>query len=87
MWSWIQWTTGQFGLPAPLPEQWELSGTALVEMTEEDFVRRAPQVNAWRNERYFVITINRRPFLLGKNFPVELNHPDSFRKCRHFYGR
>lgn len=41
--SWLQWTTNQFGLSTLIPNQWDLSGSNLIALSEEDFTRRAPQ--------------------------------------------
>nr|XP_023022907.1 DNA-binding protein D-ETS-4 isoform X1 [Leptinotarsa decemlineata] len=41
--SWIRWTSRQFSLPEPMPEQWDMPGSALVALPEEDFTSRAPQ--------------------------------------------
>ncbi|XP_063907517.1 DNA-binding protein D-ETS-4 isoform X2 [Zophobas morio] len=41
--SWLQWTSRQFGLAEPLPEQWEMNGSSLAALSEEDFTRRSPQ--------------------------------------------
>nr|CAI5846895.1 unnamed protein product [Callosobruchus analis] len=41
--SWIRWTSRQFNLPEPSAEQWDMPGSSLVTLTEEDFARRAPQ--------------------------------------------
>nr|CAH7746277.1 unnamed protein product [Callosobruchus chinensis] len=41
--SWIRWTSRQFNLPEPSAEQWDMPGSSLITLTEEDFARRAPQ--------------------------------------------
>ncbi|RZC37626.1 Ets and/or SAM PNT domain containing protein [Asbolus verrucosus] len=41
--SWLQWTSRQFGLSDPVPEQWDLNGSSLASLSEEDFTRRSPQ--------------------------------------------
>ncbi|XP_068907924.1 DNA-binding protein D-ETS-4 isoform X2 [Tenebrio molitor] len=41
--SWLQWTSRQFSLPDPVPDQWDLNGTSLAALSEEDFTRRSPQ--------------------------------------------
>ncbi|KAK4886884.1 hypothetical protein RN001_003155 [Aquatica leii] len=41
--SWLQWTTNQFGLSNLIADQWNISGSSLVTLSEEDFTRRAPQ--------------------------------------------
>ncbi|KAJ8980200.1 hypothetical protein NQ317_003765 [Molorchus minor] len=41
--SWIRWTSRQFGLPEPVSEDWDMPGSGLVALSEEDFTRRAPQ--------------------------------------------
>ncbi|KAF5302241.1 hypothetical protein FQA39_LY10280 [Lamprigera yunnana] len=41
--SWLQWTTNQFGLSSVMPEQWNVPGSSLIALPEEDFTRRAPQ--------------------------------------------
>lgn len=46
--SWIQWTSRQFNLPPPRPEQWEISGTGLMALSEAEFTRKAPQVSRQR---------------------------------------
>ncbi|KAG5881449.1 hypothetical protein JTB14_037667 [Gonioctena quinquepunctata] len=41
--SWIRWTSRQFSLPEPVAEQWDMPGSALVALPEDDFTRRASQ--------------------------------------------
>lgn len=41
--SWVRWTSRQFNLPEPIAEQWDVSGSVLLSLSEEDFARRAPQ--------------------------------------------
>lgn len=43
--SWLQWTTNQFGLPAPITDQWDVDGSTLASFSEDEFIKRAPQVN------------------------------------------
>ncbi|CAG9864184.1 unnamed protein product [Phyllotreta striolata] len=41
--SWIRWTSRQFSLPEPLSDQWDMAGSSLIALTEEDFTSRSPQ--------------------------------------------
>ncbi|KAK9886866.1 hypothetical protein WA026_019123, partial [Henosepilachna vigintioctopunctata] len=41
--SWIQWTSREFNLAEPSADQWNLSGTDLLELSDEDFSRRTSQ--------------------------------------------
>lgn len=41
--SWIRWTSRQFNLPEPVSEQWDMIGTNLITLAEDDFTRRSPQ--------------------------------------------
>ncbi|XP_072382030.1 DNA-binding protein D-ETS-4 isoform X2 [Diabrotica undecimpunctata] len=41
--SWIRWTSRQFNLQEPVSEQWDMSGAALITLSDEDFTRRSPQ--------------------------------------------
>ncbi|XP_018331245.1 DNA-binding protein D-ETS-4 isoform X2 [Agrilus planipennis] len=41
--SWLKYTTNQFGLPSPSSEQWNLSGNELITLTEEEFSSRISQ--------------------------------------------
>lgn len=43
--SWLQWTSQEFGFTISSPEQWDMNGAQLIALTEEDFVRRSPQVS------------------------------------------
>ncbi|XP_017779986.1 PREDICTED: DNA-binding protein D-ETS-4 isoform X2 [Nicrophorus vespilloides] len=40
--SWLEWTSRQFSIPAPIPERWDLAGAPFVNLSEEDFVERSP---------------------------------------------
>jgi hypothetical protein len=57
--SWLQWTSRQFSLPDPVPDQWDLNGTSLDALSEEDFTRRSPQVgtrSSYRIQFYFHVS-------------------------------
>ncbi|XP_030767765.1 DNA-binding protein D-ETS-4 isoform X2 [Sitophilus oryzae] len=41
--SWIRWTSRQFNCPEPTAENWEISGSNLLLLSEKDFTNRAPQ--------------------------------------------
>lgn len=41
--SWIRWTSRHFGFSEPVSEQWDMTGSKLVTLSEEDFTRRSPQ--------------------------------------------
>lgn len=41
--SWVQWTSKQSNLPEPVSEEWNIKGTDLLNMPEEDFVAKSPQ--------------------------------------------
>ncbi|XP_045480060.1 DNA-binding protein D-ETS-4 [Harmonia axyridis] len=41
--SWIQWTSREFNLPEPSPDQWNISGVDLLELSEEAFLHRSNQ--------------------------------------------
>ncbi|XP_057669547.1 DNA-binding protein D-ETS-4 isoform X1 [Diorhabda carinulata] len=41
--SWIRWTSRHFGLSEPVSEQWDMTGSKLVTLSEDDFTRRSPQ--------------------------------------------
>ncbi|XP_076273925.1 DNA-binding protein Ets98B isoform X1 [Rhynchophorus ferrugineus] len=41
--SWIRWTCRQFNCPEPTAENWEISGSDLLMLSEKDFTTRAPQ--------------------------------------------
>lgn len=43
--SWIRWTSRQFSCPEPVAENWEMSGTDLLTLSDKDFASRAPQVS------------------------------------------
>lgn len=47
--SWIRWTSRQFSCPEPVAENWEVSGTDLLTLSDKDFASRAPQVSVFKN--------------------------------------
>lgn len=67
--SWIRWTSRQFNLPEPVSEQWDMIGTNLITLAEDDFTRRSPQV------RTFIIHLKidneDTEFLLCNKMPVK----------------
>lgn len=45
MLSWLQWTSQEFALPTPVPEQWDVNGSQLITLSEDEFLRRSSQVS------------------------------------------
>ncbi|XP_065158566.1 DNA-binding protein D-ETS-4 isoform X2 [Atheta coriaria] len=44
--SWLEFTSREFNIPQPTPEQWDINGVSLVCLDEENFVKRSPQGGA-----------------------------------------
>ncbi|KAI8439927.1 hypothetical protein MSG28_001378 [Choristoneura fumiferana] len=52
--SWVMFTLQTFNLPMVPTEYFAMDGAALMALTEEDFVQRAPQLEIWKAARHEV---------------------------------
>lgn len=44
--SWLQWTSREFRIPEPIADQWDISGSGLLCLSEEEFIRRSSEGGA-----------------------------------------
>ena len=49
--KWVMWTVGQYSLPYVNVDNFQLDGLALLNLTEEAFMRLAPQVCPFSTSR------------------------------------
>lgn len=44
--SWLQWSSREFRIPEPIVDQWDITGSGLLCLSEEEFNRRSPEGGA-----------------------------------------